>query len=194
MNPSSEWTESQNSRLRLMQVLKLRCKSRNTMLYDADSDRTRIDATSVQRAGRFRHRQPEQRLTYGTPGNPANSSTRATTPVGRLLCAALSLLGVPSQGNYYLYLCSGPQRADGVDAHVQRMNGAPVVLVDKTIGGYAHDLSHDNVAQAVVAAARDTRCLGVLASIPCKTWSASRSVTAGGGFNSHSLCATATAP
>ena len=44
------------------------------------------------------------------------------------------------------------------------------------------DFSNPAVASAVRQIASMPRCLGVLSSVPCRTWSASRSVPAGGGL------------
>ena len=96
--------------------------------------------------------------------------------------AALSALGVPQTGGYILYLCSNLPRPGSFTEQVAKLGGPRVVSVDVRVGGYSHDLSHASVADAVIAAASDSRCAGVLASIPCKTWSASRGVAAGGGL------------
>ena len=89
---------------------------------------------------------------------------------------------VPESGGFYLYLGSGPQRPSGVDEQMRAMGGAPVVLVDIKVGGYGHDLADAQVAASLLSLARIQRCLGVLVSIPCRTWSVARSLDAGGGL------------
>ena len=49
-----------------------------------------------------------------------------------------------------------------------------VVHIDTKLGGYSHDLRIESVADAVIAIAANSRCLGVLLSVPCDTWSAIR--------------------
>ena len=137
---------------------------------------------SVQRSGRDRVRPDvrQQRLTYDRSGRQLGTVGEHT--VCSALLTALATLGVPQTGGYLLYLCSGAARDASFSAQVAGLQGPPVVNVDVGVGGYAHDMSHASVAQAVIAAASDPRCAGVLASPPCKTWSASRGVAAGGGL------------
>ena len=82
---------------------------------------------------------------------------------------------VPQVGGYYIYLGSGAPREGDITTHLRQLHSHPIVLVDLQVGGYDDDLRDPHVAQALVRAARDPRCQGVLVSIPCKTWSAARS-------------------
>ena len=138
---------------------------------------------SLQRSGRDRVR-PDlqgQRLTYDGAGRQAAGGRRGGAACSALL-AGIAALGVPQTGGYLLYLGSGSVRDEGFSAQVAQLQGPHTVPIDVCVGGYAHDMSHPDVAQAVIAAASDPRCAGVLASPPCKTWSASRGVAAGGGL------------
>lgn len=138
---------------------------------------------SLQRAGRDRIRAGVDRLTFNTSGKQVGTAGEAPSGACKaLLLAAISMLGVPETGGYYLYLCSNTPRAGCVSEQMATLGMAPVVNIDTAIGGYAHDMSHASVANAIVAAASDPRCQGVLASPPCKTWSASRGIAAGGGL------------
>ena len=47
--------------------------------------------------------------------------------------------------------------------------------VDTRVGGYDHDLTHDEVQRRVLEVASAPRCRGVFVSIPCKTFSVLRS-------------------
>ena len=51
-----------------------------------------------------------------------------------------------------------------------------VVSVDPKVGGYNHDITSPPVVARLTQLASDHRCLGVLGSIPCKTWSPARGV------------------
>ena len=100
-------------------------------------------------------------------------------------------LGVPNSGNFFLYLCSGPSRPDGVDVHLRALCASPLINIDLKIGGYDHDLADKHVARAILQAASSSRCRGILVSIPCTTWSVARSIDAGGGsLPFQSRCAT----
>ena len=97
---------------------------------------------------------------YRTPGALAN-----------LLLA----LGVPATGQYYMYLGSNVPRPGDVASHLRDISDIPLLSIDTKVGGYQHDLSDSIVGDAVVTAASDVRCLGVLTSLPCKLWSSVRS-------------------
>lgn len=94
------------------------------------------------------------------------------TPLPTLAGVTPSDLGIPVEGNYVLYLGSGPQKDTDVDHQLQGMRATVrAVMIDIRIGGTAHDLTRRPVAAALISAARDGRCVGVIASIRCKTWS-----------------------
>ena len=85
------------------------------------------------------------------------------------------------RGSYFIYLCSGPAR-DGDFAYWTRSLSAAetyVVNIDTTRGGYEHDLASPTVANRLVELASKPECLGVLATIPCSTWSPARYVQPG---------------
>ena len=136
---------------------------------------------ALRREGRGRARASTDRLTYGDRHSQTGTAGESSGACSALL-TAVALLGVPQTGGFILYLCSNAPRPDSLQAQVAKLGGVPVVNVDVRVGGYNHDMSHPPVANAVIAAASDSRCLAVMASIPCKTWSASRSVAAGGGL------------
>ena len=89
---------------------------------------------------------------------------------------------VPEQGGFFLYVGSGPLWENSVSAHVLKMTGQHVVSVDLKVGGYNHDISSPPVAKELRRLADDPRCLGVLGSIPCKTYSPARSAPATGAL------------
>ena len=96
--------------------------------------------------------------------------------------AVSTLFGLPATGNYYLYLGSNAPREHDLSSALRNLTTVPCVYVDVVIGGYQHDLSQPEVAASALAAALSARCLGVLVSVPCKTWSAVRSVQAHGAL------------
>ena len=88
--------------------------------------------------------------------------------------AAASLrLRVP-RSRFVLYLCSGPSRKGGFSQCVARASSGSVhvLCVDTLLHGDAHDLSTDAVGRAVAVLASCHLCVGVLATIPCATFSA----------------------
>ena len=85
------------------------------------------------------------------------------------VATALTALGVPPSGPFFLYLCSGPARHGSVSEHVRALGGPTVVNVDTKVGGCAMDITRSDVAALVLQVAALLRCLGVLTSISCKT-------------------------
>ena len=69
-----------------------------------------------------------------------------------------------------LYVSSGRRR--GGDFAECLQGTVHVVCIDILLGGDAHDLRLPHVGEAVIAAASSTRCVGILLSPECKTWSA----------------------
>eukprot|EP00965_Chrysotila_dentata_P163369 5396098-Pleurochrysis_carterae.AAC.2 len=72
---------------------------------------------------------------------------------------------------YVLYLCAGAEHENDLAHCIARAQGdrMRVVSVDYSRGGMDHDLSRQHVAQRWVEAARDPRCIAVIASPPCTT-------------------------
>ena len=75
---------------------------------------------------------------------------------------------------FLIYLCSG-ERRDGDLGEQLRAKAPPmeVVMIDRRIGGVAHDLARTD-PDSLVRLASSKHCVGVLASCPCSTWSALR--------------------
>ena len=82
----------------------------------------------------------------------------------------------PQQGGYHLYIGAGPERNGSVRECVAALGGAPVISIDLKQGGYNHDITSPPVMRELQRLADDSRCLTVLGSISCKTWSPARSV------------------
>ena len=82
-------------------------------------------------------------------------------------------LAPPPSGPFVLYLCSGPRRGGDLAAQLA-LQGIGCVCVDTCIGGAAHDMTSDTVTRVLQGLAADARCVGVMASFPCSTWSAAR--------------------
>ena len=85
-------------------------------------------------------------------------------------------LGVPQDGDYVLYVGSGPgppRVGSLTDCLAALHTPVTLVLIDPIIGGSAHNIVSGPVAAALVAAARSPRCKGVLVTIRCRTWSVS---------------------
>jgi hypothetical protein len=49
-----------------------------------------------------------------------------------------------------------------------------MLMLDPVRGGDSHDLASPSVARHVITLASDPRCMGVVATVPCKTWSVAR--------------------
>ena len=81
-----------------------------------------------------------------------------------------------------MYLGSGPLRDGSFSEWMKKLGNATVIPVDLKIGGYAHDISSPPVAVRLREVITDPRCKGLLASIPCKTWSPARSAPAEGAL------------
>ena len=79
---------------------------------------------------------------------------------------------------FVLYLGSGARRNDDFETQMASShNGSTGIAVksfDKKIGGHAHDWSKPSVLKAILALAAMPSCLGMMASVPCNTWSAVR--------------------
>ena len=81
-------------------------------------------------------------------------------------------LGVPDRGCYCIYIGSGPYRPTDLGNQVKAIDGfVHVMMIDTRIGGQVHDVTRRPVAAALVLAASSTRCVGVVVSIRCQTWS-----------------------
>ena len=78
-----------------------------------------------------------------------------------------------SSGDFIIYIGSGRDRPGSVREHAAARN-LTVVMVDKKVGGYEHDLAYAPVASALTHLVDLPNCVGVFASIPCGTWSAIR--------------------
>ena len=77
-------------------------------------------------------------------------------------------------GSFILYLFSGPRRPGDLAEQVAARSDLSVVSIDIKIGGYAHDLRRPEVTERCVELASDPRCAGVVAAVPCSTWSVAR--------------------
>lgn len=96
-----------------------------------------------------------------------------------------SFIAVPDSGPYWIYVGSGPERDDSVANFTRELGGPAIVMIDPKIGGYGHDITSPPVEKDLMALAQDARCLGVLGSIPCHTWSPARAAP-GEGTLAHS--------
>ena len=107
--------------------------------------------------------------------------TSALKPGGEAFGTQFLGLTDEARGSYYLYLCSGPAREQDFSHHVKAMSASEtyVINVDIERGGYAHDLSSPTVYEKLKLLASKPECLGVLATIPCSTWSPARFVKPG---------------
>jgi len=85
---------------------------------------------------------------------------------------ASSFLSSPG-GPFILYLCSGPRRSgDFAEQIASLAAGVRTILVDTALGGARHDLARPDVAAVLVKLAARHDCVAVLASPPCKSFSA----------------------
>ena len=97
--------------------------------------------------------------------------TVVATPNARVVNdTPLVALDVP----YILYICSGERREGDFTQEIENISDLHVINVDIKIGGRHHDVTKEDVAQRLVDIAGSQQCKGILASVPCSTWSAAR--------------------
>lgn len=81
-----------------------------------------------------------------------------------------------------IYLGSGPYHPHDLSKQVEKLGSQlKVVMVDIQVGGKTHDILRRPVANAVAQAAADSRCVGMVVSIRCKTWSVATAYPDGEG-------------
>ena len=81
-------------------------------------------------------------------------------------------MGFPDDGDYVIYLGSGPRRkGDMTDAGKLTGLKAVVIHIDVKVGGQAHNFMVPSVMRTLLWAASNERCICVLVSINCKTFS-----------------------
>ena len=122
-----------------------------------------------QRLGRARRgvRVTAQGSGDQVPGGVADANVSNATE------DAAERFGADLTHDFIVYVGSNVDRAGSVRQHAQQ-HKLQVVMVDKKIGGYEHDISHSPVAEAMGLLVKHTMCVGVFASIDCGTWSALR--------------------
>lgn len=94
------------------------------------------------------------------------------SPIKPLAMVGAEDLGAPSEGEYVLYICSGPYRPTDLGQQMSKLGGdVSIVMIDIQVGGKSHDILRRPVANALVNAAKDERCKGVVVTPQCRTWS-----------------------
>ncbi|MCX8256512.1 MAG: hypothetical protein OTI36_21235, partial [Beijerinckiaceae bacterium] len=102
-----------------------------------------------------------------TPTNPISGRTRDSR----------AAVGVSSTAPPFVISPLSPMFSKGAfPAALHAAGGGQVatIAVDTKVGDYAHDITRENVTEQLVKLASDPRCIDVLASFPCKTWSTAR--------------------
>ena len=106
------------------------------------------------------------------PDTPApGNASAATTACHRLGIDAK--LATESGDEFIIYIGSGRDRTGSVREHAAKRN-LIVVMIDKKVGGYEHDIAYAPVVAALVDLVHLPNCKGVFGSIPCGTWSVLR--------------------
>jgi hypothetical protein len=100
--------------------------------------------------------------------------------------APLMSAGPLPEGPFAIYLASGPEREGSFSEHLSHLSHAAVVVinVDTELGGRAHDLTDPRLVKQLIEYASNPMCLGVLATIPCSTWSVLRFRALASGISS----------
>ena len=80
----------------------------------------------------------------------------------------------PPLGSFVIFICSGPRRKGDFAEWVESTSTLKVLNIDICLNGRHHDLTKDDVKLRLIQAATLERCVGVLVSTPCSTWSAAR--------------------
>jgi hypothetical protein len=109
------------------------------------------------------------------------AAAEAVQPGGSVAGATVLGLDARANGEFILYLCSGEARNGDFSSWVSQLSAAQVYVVNVDVlrGGYADDISAPPVLARLMELASDRRCRGVLATIPCSTWSPARFVQPG---------------
>ena len=112
-----------------------------------------------------------QRLTRNNrqpirPYAEANAASRS-------LEAAAHRFDVNLTEPFMIYVGSGADRPNSLRAHAAK-HGLAVVMVDKKVGGYEHDLTFGPVIDDLEMILRHSSCTGMFFSTPCGTWTALR--------------------
>ena len=87
-------------------------------------------------------------------------------------------LATETGDEFIIYLGSGRDRSGSVREHAAKSN-LTVVMIDKKVGGYEHDISYAPVVAALVDLVHLPNCKGVFGSKPCGTWSVLRYIRPG---------------
>ncbi|MDC0525857.1 hypothetical protein OAO87_02565, partial [bacterium] len=94
----------------------------------------------------------------------------------KALAAPLQQTFYELEGDFIIYLGSGPEREGDVTSQCKELGlNATIVLIDPVIGGPSHDATRPEflaMSMGAVAPSAKRRCLGLLVSLRCKTWSA----------------------
>jgi hypothetical protein len=159
---------------------------------DAPTPQTaRATATRTRAAARASRAPPtmaQQRplrasANYGPQAAARNLSLAAKglQPGGEAIGTQILGLDAKARGRYIIYLCSGETREGDFAEWVRKLSAAEVYVIniDTQQGGYAHDLADPTVSKKLVALAQSSDCAGVLATIPCSTFSSIRFVQPG---------------
>ena len=124
-----------------------------------------------------------------SPSNPKPGNKKAAPPPssapasGRAIeaCRRFNMdveLCSEAGREFVIYVGSGRDRPGSVREHAAKHN-LTVVMIDKKVGGYEHDLAYAPVAAAIDTLLRLPNCHGIFASLPCGTWSVLRYVRPG---------------
>ena len=112
-----------------------------------------------------------------------NRNVLALRPIGYKpspsagVALSLKTIGIPESGNWIAFIASGPRRDGDVTDWAKRLGiTAPIVPFDPKIAGDLHDLTSRRFVDMLASAMDHTqkgKCLGVISSIRCRTWSVS---------------------
>ena len=97
---------------------------------------------------------------------PSVALLASTSPACDELNVGLPAYTIPAHGLFVLFLCSGPRRAGDLG---ECMPAVHVVFIDILFG---IDLRDEDVVNALIAAAKSTRCVAAMLSPECSKWSA----------------------
>ena len=146
------------------------------------------DAVPGAPASRPVNMPPDWPTPLSTPRGPAPSAPRPPdTPApgnasaATAACIRLGIdpkLATETGDEFIIYLGSGRDRSGSVREHAAKSN-LTVVMIDKKVGGYEHDISYAPVVAALVALVHLPNFKGVFVSIPCGTWSVLRYIRPG---------------
>ena len=104
------------------------------------------------------------------------AAVQSLQPGGRAFGTQVLALADKARGAFFIYVCGGKPHPEDLDNQVRKLSASEVYVVniDTLNGGHSDDIGAEQVAARLEQLAGSPDCLGVVESIPCSPYSASR--------------------